>query len=264
LFERGARGVRATVAGEAFLRHARNLRATLREASRELDALQRGMAGHVRIGAGPSWQGTLLPEAIAAFRLTHAQVRIQVVGGMDAELKARLRAGELDFVLAAVGGPSPAAMPDLVQKELLSDRYRVVATLTHPLRARPAIGPAELLGYPWILPPSATYMVERLQVAFRARGLPPPEPAIETDSQALRLALLRGGDYLSFQAEGHLAALAVPDIRPLEVAGLTWRRGSGIITRRAVEPCPAAMALIGIITTIAAGRATTPPGTRAA
>ncbi|WP_372624136.1 LysR family transcriptional regulator [Falsiroseomonas sp.] len=260
LFERGARGVRPTAAGEAFLRHARNLRATLREASLELDALQRGVAGHVRIGAGPSWQGTLLPEALMAFRRNHPQVRIQVVGGMDADLKARLRAGELDFVLAAVGGSSPDAAPELVQKELLSDRYRVVASLAHPLRARTPIGMAELLDFPWILPPSGTYMVERLQLAFRARGLPAPEPAIETDSQALRFALMRGADYLSFQAEGHLAALAVPDIRPLEVEELTWRRGTGIITRRAVEPCPAAVALIGIITSIAAERGREPGG----
>ncbi|HEV7268918.1 MAG TPA: LysR family transcriptional regulator [Falsiroseomonas sp.] len=257
LFERYARGVRPTIAGEAFLRHARNLRATLREAGQELDALRRGIAGHVRIGAGPSWQGTLLPEALMAFRRDHPAVRIQVVGGLDSELKARLRAGELDFVLAAVGDVSAEATPGLVQKELLSDCYRVVASLAHPLRMRCAIGLAALLEFPWILPPSGTYMVERLRLAFRARGLPPPEPAIETDSQALRFALMRAGDYLSFQAEGHLAALAVPDICPLEVEELSWRRGTGIITRRAVEPCPAALALIGMIATIAAARTAT-------
>lgn len=255
LFERGARGVRPTQEGEAFLRHARNLRATMRAASLELEALRRGAAGRLRIGAGPSWQGMLLPEAIAAFRTRHTEVRIQVVGGMDAALKALLRAGELDFVLAAVGEASADAAPDLMQRVLLSDRYRVVAATAHPLRARPSVAIADLLDFPWILPAPGTYLVERLQAIFRAEGLAGPEPAVETDSQALRFALMRSGDFLSFQAEGQLAALAVPDIRPLDVAGASWRRGTGIVTRRGVAHSAAAATLIGIIEALAAEQA---------
>ena len=255
LFERSARGVSLTQAGEAFLRHARNLRATMRAASLELDALRRGVAGRLRIGAGPSWQGMLLPEAIAAFRASHAEVRIEVVGGMDAALKALLRAGELDFVLAAVGDASADAAPDLVQRALLSDRYRVVAAIAHPLRRRPLVAIADLLDFPWILPAPGTYLVDRLQAIFRAEGLAAPEPAIETDSQALRFALMRGGPYLSFQAEGQLAALAVPDIRPLDIAGTSWRRGTGIVTRRGIAAGAASAALIGIIEALAAEQA---------
>ncbi|WP_439579180.1 LysR family transcriptional regulator [Elioraea sp.] len=260
LFERSVRGVRPTAAGEAFLRHARGMRASLNAASLELDALRRGRAGLVRIGAGPSWQGTLLPEAIAAFRADRPGVRIRVVGGMDAALKALLRAGELDVVLAAVGEASPDAAPDLVQTALLSDRYRVVASVAHPLRARPSLAIADLLDFPWILPAPGPYMVERLRAVFRAEGLAAPEPVIETDVQALRTALMRSGPYLSFQAEGQLAALAMPDIRPLDVARASWRRDTGIVTRRGVEPTPAAAAMVGIIEALARSRAV--PGPR--
>lgn len=258
LFERGARGVRPTAAGEALLRHARNLGATLREARRDLDSLRRGERGWVRLGAGPSWQGTLLPEAIAAFRAARPQLRIQVVGGLDAALKGALQAGELDFVLAAVGDVAAESSPELAQRVLMHDRYRVVAASAHPLHAAGAVGLADLLDYPWILPPAGTYMVERLRATFRARGLAPPEPAVETDSHPLRFALMRGGPYLSFQAEGHLAALAVPDILTLDVEGIAWGRGSGIITRRAVEPSPGAAALIAVIERVAAERAGLP------
>jgi DNA-binding transcriptional LysR family regulator len=254
LFDRGARGVSLTVYGEAFLRHARNLRASLREAREEMEALRHGAAGRVRLGAGPSWQGMVLPEAITLFRAARPAVRIRVVGGMDQGLKDQLREGALDFVLAAIGD-TPPPEPDLLQKALLADHYLVVAALDHPLRARPVVTLADLLAFPWILPGPGTAMVERLRVMFRARGLAPPEAVIETDIQALKVALMRSGDYLSFHAAGHLAGLAVPEIRPLPVEGGSWRREAGIITRKGVEPNPAAQALIAVIEGVCARHA---------
>lgn len=256
LFERSVRGVRPTAAGEALIRHARNLRATLREARQELTALRTGAAGRIRLGAGPSWQGALLPEAIIAFRSRHRDVRIQVVGGLDGALKAALRVGELDFVLAALGDAAGGeATPDLAQRRLLSDRYRVVASLAHPLRARAVIGLAELLDFPWILPQAGSYMMQRLELIFRGQGLVTPEATVETDSQVLRTALMRSGDYLAFQAEAQLAAQGVPDIFPLEVPGAIWRRDTGIITRQGVQPSPAAAGLIAAIVEVSTWRA---------
>ena len=78
--------------------------------------------------------------------------------------------------------------------------------------------PEDLLAYPWILPPATTYMVGRLRHLLRAAGLPPPVPAIETDVIALKFALMRDSDYLSYHAAAHLAAFDPSFIKPLEVA----------------------------------------------
>ena len=108
----------------------------------------------------------------------------------------------------------------------------------------------DLLDYPWILPSAGTQMAERLRIIFRAHGLPPPEPVIETDIVSLKLELMRDSDYLSFHAAAHLREIDPGRFRPLDVPEATWRRAAGIITQRRSEPHPAAAVLIGIIETI--------------
>jgi LysR family transcriptional regulator of gallate degradation len=185
LFDRQARGVTLTAYGRSLRRNTRNLQASFREAREEIAALRAGIAGRVRIGAGPSWERSVLPQAIARFTADRPAVQLHVVGGADDALKAQLRAGELDFVLAATPD-APQLEPDLDWRPLMADDYRVIAAADHPLHGRPLHGRhnptlADLLGYPWILPSAGTQMAERLRVIFRAHGLPPPEPVIETD-----------------------------------------------------------------------------------
>lgn len=246
LLERGPRGVVLTVYGAALLRHVRNLKACLSDASLELEALRLGISGRVRVGAGPFWDYALLPRALRAFLTGRPRVQVQVVGGMDESLKAQLRAGALDFVLAAVSD-APPLEADLEGRVLLGDDYRVMASPDHPLRVRHRLVLADLLAFPWVLPAPGNYLAERLRVIFRAEGLAPPEPAIECDIRRLRFAMVRDGDYLSFQAAGEVADLEGGRIVPLDVPGTTWRRRAGIITRRGVQPSPAARALIETI-----------------
>ncbi|MEM7021176.1 MAG: LysR family transcriptional regulator [Pseudomonadota bacterium] len=246
LFERFARGVRPTVYGRALLRHARNLRADLRAAVDEIEALRSGSSGHVRVGAGPSWQRSVLPEAITAFRRQRPGVYVEIVGGIDNTLKRQLRDGGLDFVLAALPD-SGLPEPDLHGRPLLHDDYAVVAAASHPLRHRSEVELQDLLEFPWILPGPNSYLVEQLQIIFRGRGLPAPDPVIETDIVSLKLALMRASEFLSFHATAHLVDLAETEIVPLTVPGSVSRRAAGIIVRRGFERNPAAEELIAQI-----------------
>ncbi|WP_333834745.1 LysR family transcriptional regulator [Rubrimonas sp.] len=250
LLDRKARGVVPTPFGEALIRHARHLRANIRDAEEEIAALRLGIGGQVRIGAGPSWLGDLLPAAIARFRTVRPDIRIQVRSGMDETLKAQLRNGALDLVLAAISDLHPLEA-DLVGRSLAEDHYRIVAHADHPLRRRMKVAFEELLEYPWILPAAGTYMVTAFHVIFRSRRLPPPEPAIETDAQHLKLQLMRSGDYLSVHAEGQLASLGVDDILPLDIPGASWRRVAGVIQRRGVTPSSAIEELVRTLEVVA-------------
>ncbi len=246
LFNRRARGVTPTVYGTALLRHAKDVKAALQAAREEVDALRSGGAGLVKIGAGPSWQDAVLPDAIAELRASRPGVRIHVTGGGDDQLKEQLKSGALDFVLAAVP-ETPRLEPELAWQPLLADEYCVIADAGHPLRRRRRVKADDLLGYPWILPPATTYMVGRLQHMLRAAGLPAPVPAVETDVIPLKFALMRGSWYLSYHAAAHLGALDPGFIVPIEVPGTRALRQAGLINRRGADVSPAAEALIGIL-----------------
>ncbi len=245
LFDRRSHGVVLTVFGECFLRHARTLRAGMTEAASEIAALRDGTTGLVRIGAGPSWQSRVIPDAIRRFRDLRPGVRLQIVGGIDHALKAQLRAGALDMVVAAV--PDHDDAPDLQSRRLRVDEYRVIADRSHPLHHAEDCSLADLLTYPWILPSPETYLVRRLGVLMRAHGLTPPQPMLETDIVSLKLELMRDSPYLSFHAVDQLASSGVPEIKPLALATATWQRVTGIIMRRGVEPNPAAALFVDII-----------------
>ncbi len=246
LFERQARGVTPTAYGVAVLRHAKDVKAALGTALEEVAALKSGSEGLIRIGAGPSWQETILPEAIAELRSVRPRIRLHITGGGDDQLKEQLKSGALDFVLAAV--PETARLdPQLAWQPLMADQYIVIADVNHPIRRKAEIRPEDLLGYPWILPPATSYMTGRLHHQLRVAGLPPPIPYIETDVIALKLALMRASDYLSYHAEAHLARSEAGFIQPVNVPELRTLRRAGLIYRRGIEPNPIVKALLDIL-----------------
>ncbi|GAB5377313.1 MAG: LysR family transcriptional regulator [Acuticoccus sp.] len=247
VFHRTARGVTLTIYGEAVLRHARAIKASVREAHEEVAALKQGLGGRVRIGAGPSWQRSVLPEAIEAFRKDWPRVHLEIVGGMDDQLKAQLRAGKLDIVLAAMSGSVPVE-PDLTGHSLIDDEYGIIARASHPLaRRKGPIALETLTQQQWILPGRGSMLVLRLAAIFQAHGLPAPEAIVETDLSRLKLLLMSEADYLSFHALNQLRELDPGPIVPLSVPNARWRRAAGLMMRRGLAPGPAVTAMMGAI-----------------
>ena len=243
LFERHAQGIRLTSFGQALLRHAREIHSALRSARGELAALRRGVAGVVSVGAGPFWLDAVLGDAISDMRRLHPDVQVRVSSGRDDALRGRLKRAEIAFVLAAIPGIDQLD-PDYLWEPLLQDHYRVIADRDHPLAGRAEVGLEEILAHPWILPSPATNMVQRLRFVMLSRGLPPPEPVIETDSISLKFKLMLGSDHLSLHAETHLAAYNPGHVVILPVPRLETPREAGVIRRRAGILSPADQALI--------------------
>ena len=54
LFEKAGRGIRLTAAGKVLLKWAQRMRFDVEDAKRELGAIGKGLAGHVRIGIVPT------------------------------------------------------------------------------------------------------------------------------------------------------------------------------------------------------------------
>jgi DNA-binding transcriptional LysR family regulator len=103
--------------------------------------------------------------------------------------------GALD--LAICNRPWDGLAPGLTTSPVLREDFVVACRAAHPVLARLGT-PAALNEYPWALPPRDGVLWQRLVDLFLRAGLPPPRPAVETDSVATLRGLLAGGEFLSF------------------------------------------------------------------
>ncbi|QNH22993.1 LysR family transcriptional regulator [Xanthomonas sp. GW] len=103
LFERGARQVRLTAAGEVFLH---NARATLRAAERLHEEMAQALGtvrGRLHIGQISSLTTVQVPALLRRFRAAHSAVDVHLRTGMSDALLLELGEGRLDVALVGVG-----------------------------------------------------------------------------------------------------------------------------------------------------------------
>jgi LysR family transcriptional regulator of gallate degradation len=229
LLERRARGVAPTAFGEALLRRAAPVGLLLADALREIAELRGGAPTEAAIGAGPTWLREKLPEAVAATIAALPGVRIRLQGGYDEALLRALRAGTLDAVVAEL--PPAEDVADLALLPLGEDDFVVGCRRGHPL-ARGQVAPERLLGFPWVLPPRPSRARARLGALFVARGLVPPEPALETESTDMLLRVVAGSDALCFSVRSALEAPDAAGLTTIRVPALAATRRTGIMLRR--------------------------------
>jgi len=242
LFERLPRGVELTEFGRSLVRHAEAIRVQVQDAVEELDGLRGGDAGVVTIGAGPAWLRRHLPQAVAQALLKRPKLRARIQGGFDEALLRALRSGELDFVVAEL--PSPEGAGDMLTTNVTSDSFGVLCTADHPLAAEKGLAPERLLDFPWVMPPRASRAMRRLEALFTARGISPPVAAVESDSLAFVLAMLRQSNALTYTVATTLQYSEGAGLVMLDVPDLAARRAAGVITRRGAWISPAAQAII--------------------
>ena len=95
----------------------------------------RSTAGTVRIAAVPSAAMTVLPEAIAAFRATRPDVRLDISDLESASVLHRLRFDEADIGIASAAAPEDAPSPELTAETLFTDRLGIVCRSDSPILA---------------------------------------------------------------------------------------------------------------------------------
>ena len=147
LFERLARGLRPTAAGEVYLAYVRRALADVDATRSQIEALHGLVRGEVRIASAESVGSDLLPQVIAEFQVRHPGVRFQVtVGGTDNLLGATLD-DRTDLMLAhdPPRDPGLAVMADIAQP------LCALLRPDHPLAGRKIVRFDDCLRYPLAL-----------------------------------------------------------------------------------------------------------------
>lgn len=240
LFRRQGRGMALTEEGRALLPRCQTV---LGEVG-AMDATLQGTGSPVlRLGAFPHTTTTVLPDIVKRLVTGPVAWRLQLVDGSADQLLQRLLHGEIDLLLGRLprhvaGTP---AINGLSQKVLYDSSLSVVAARSHPLAGRRSVPLAELLNWPWILPPTQSTTRVALVDAFLRRGLAPPVPVVESPSFFYSLSVVAHTEMLTCCA--HSAALHsghATSILPVTVGPeptpvcLVWRQQSAE-AQRAVE-----------------------------
>ena len=192
LLDHGAKAVRLTEAGRAFLVEARAVIARLDEAVQSTKAVAQGQAGEIHVGYAPSLAADLLPRLLRRFHETHPGVRVQLHDQSTMEMLRGLREGGLH--LALLVRMNPKGMADLDFAELEQHAVCVAVHPAHPLAKIKKPGLEHLAGERPIAFTLADYPEHHARIAGLFSGFPrPPHIAEEHDSATSLIAAVEAG-----------------------------------------------------------------------
>ncbi|QKE64128.1 LysR family transcriptional regulator [Aquipseudomonas campi] len=147
LLVREPRGVSLTRAGDALLRHARQVFAQLEQMHADLTPYAKGVRGHVSLWANTHATHAFLPDSLAAFLKRHPQVSISLEEHTSPEVVMAVARGEVEVgvVAESIEGAEVELLP------YRADRLVLIAPADHPIAQRTRTPFAAVLDYPFVM-----------------------------------------------------------------------------------------------------------------
>ena len=147
LLLREPRGVSLTRAGEALLRHARQVFAQLEQMHADLTPYAKGVRGHVSLWANTHATHTFLPDSLSSFLQRHPQVSISLEEHTSPQVLMAVVRSEVE--VGVVAGSIEGAEVELIPYR--ADRLVLIAPADHPLAASASSLFAQVLDYPFVM-----------------------------------------------------------------------------------------------------------------
>lgn len=241
LFERHARGVRPTAAGEVLIRHAGAVLDGIAAATNELAGLSDRLEGRLAVGAFPTAAASLVPAAIARLTRTNPGLRVRLIEAPTPAQLYALRRRRLEVAVLATGEGLPEYDVDGLQLTPLLDTQGVGVAVaeSHRFAGRQCVQPEELSEQDWIVGPHAAHAPE-----FGAwPSIDTPHIAFTVRNWPTRLGLVAAGLGIAL-VPGFAAAMM-----PLGVSWVRVRDGRAGLRRSmwaatGPDPNPRAVAMV--------------------
>ena len=211
LFERNNRGVKATELGACMGSHVRAILAEVRHMTNDLNALRLGEAGHVVIGSLATATSRVLPDSVSRLRQEHPNIHISILVGDRSQLYNYLIDGKIDIVIGSIPQEPQREYERVRHQTLYEDRLCIMAGLNHPLVGRSQVRLADVVDFPWIIPPAESLIRREIDRLFAREQLPLPYNLIESLSPISNIVLLKDQRSLTFMSQG-LARIFMPEL----------------------------------------------------
>ena len=139
LFERGARSLNLTCAGQVVAEEGRKL---ILDVDKSHEKMRQRIDGHaIRVAYAPSLGVEILKSALASFQEKHPQVRVELFDQNSGDMRRGVRAGSLDMMIEAKTGES-----DFEWRVLRRKSWRVAIRADDPLASQSEIRSTDLDG----------------------------------------------------------------------------------------------------------------------
>lgn len=201
LFERLARGVRLSAAGELMVQHIRLQLSDLERVKAQIADLAGERRGHVAIACSQALLPYFLPEQISAYRRDHAKVTFGVAVRDRAAAERALMEHSADLAIVF----EPVQLSDFQILQRVRQPVHVVMPASHPLATQASVRLRDCLSYPLALPVTG-YGVRHLLEQAARRALLTLSPAVEADNFEFLRHHAAAEGILSFQISVGLPA----------------------------------------------------------
>jgi DNA-binding transcriptional LysR family regulator len=231
LFERHARGMRATPLGAEVVAYARQTQAGLDRFLESLEIKRRGGHGHLVFGAIMGAAPDLVARAVADIKRERPRLNVRILGETSDQIGILLDRHEIEL---AVGRFTDPLQHNKFEFTALADEpLRAVVRRQHELARKRHLSWAELVQWPWVLQTLSSPARLLLEEEFTRAGVSSPADAIECTSIFATLQLVQSSDAISVLPESvvrdHIGArllVALPLVvgRDLKAFGLLTRK----------------------------------------
>jgi DNA-binding transcriptional LysR family regulator len=245
LFNRIGRHIELTDAGQAFLKEARAVLATVEAAELALIEFSNLKRGVLSVQASQTIANYWLPRHLAVFRSAYPQIEIRANIGNTAQVATAVedRETELGFVEGAIHSEQ------LTSTAVARDQIIIVAAPDHQLLKRKGITPKDLMEVDWVLRERGSGTRSVFEEALAELGL---------KAGTLRVALeLPSNEAVRSAAEAGLgaavisASIAAPSLEAGLLRQIDFRlpeREFYVLTHRDRHPSRAARAFLEMLT----------------
>ncbi|MDM9620518.1 LysR family transcriptional regulator [Rhizobium sp. S96] len=168
LFIKGRRPLQPTSFGLALAEHGFVMLAASRKASDLVESFRIGNSGVVRVGGTPFFMDSLIAGLCAEFQVTHPDVRIDQSYGYFPDLRAGLKADQIDIAICPIDILDEGS--GLEFQQILPGRNVIACGVTHPLLLKRKPQPSQLLNYPWVAPPPGSPLLADLRALLLSFG----------------------------------------------------------------------------------------------
>jgi len=239
LVQRGSRFRGFTPEGERVLDWARRIVGDTRAMRQDMDALKRGLAGHIRIAAIPTALA-MTAMLTTPYRAKHPNVRFSIVSRTSSEVLRLLENLEVDAGLTYLDN-EPVGRVNTVP--LYLEEYRLLTSRSGALGNRESVTWAEVGEVPLCLLTPDMQNRRIIDGLLRSAGRE-PSPTLESNSMIVLFAHVRTGKWASIMPAKLAETLGLTDnVRsiPIVEPAATHQIGLVVTHREPMTPLIAAL-----------------------